>query len=79
VAGSRIVIVDDDRPFLEVLTDMLNGRGYYVCPASGPREPLNIIQNHALKSGCIASNGAEQGCSPASVISGVVGQGECSL
>ena len=42
----RVLIVDDDPPFLEVLADMFNGRGYDVCRASGPREALDMIQNH---------------------------------
>ena len=44
--AERIVIVDDDPLFLEVVTSILKCAGYEVLSAAGPRDALEIIRNN---------------------------------
>src|SRR5215472_12071509 len=47
MAAERIMIVDDDSLFLEVVTRILSRAGYEVFSAAGPRDALEIIRNNA--------------------------------
>jgi len=45
LATARVLIVDDEPLFLDVLDRTLSRAGYEVLPASGPRRALEIIRN----------------------------------
>jgi two-component system cell cycle sensor histidine kinase/response regulator CckA len=47
VAAIRILVVDDDRVFLEPLSIVLRRQGYEVFSASGAWQALNIMQTEA--------------------------------
>ena len=46
MAAERIMIVDDDSLFLEIVTRILSRAGYEVLSAAGPRDALEIIRNN---------------------------------